>query len=112
MGDGCGETPGGGQFFGTHQRAFGHASFGDVAEDEDDADHFAGAVADGRAAVVNADLGAIPGDEEGVVGQTDDCAEAADLVDGVFNGYPCVLVEDGEDLVEGSCFGVRLRSSR
>ncbi len=106
--DGCGEATGGCEFFGTHQCAFGHAAFGDVAEDENDADHFAGAVADGGAAVVDADLGAILGDEEGVVGQADDCAEAANLVDRVFNGSACLFVEDGEDVVEGFAFGLGL----
>jgi hypothetical protein len=109
VGDRRGEAPGGGQFFGTHQRAFGHAAFADVPEDENDTDHFASAVADGRATVVDADFRAIPGDEKGMVGETDDCAETADFIDGVFNGYTCVLVEDGKDLVEGFCFGVRLR---
>jgi len=86
--------------------------FGDVTEYEDDADHFSGSVADGRAAVVDRDFGTIPGDEEGVVGQTDDCAEAADFVDGVFNGCPCFLIEDGEDVVERFAFGLPLPSSR
>ena len=112
VGDGCGEASGGGEFFGTHQGAFGHAALGDVAEDENDADHFAGAVADGGAAVVDADLSAILGDEEGVVGEADDGAEAADLVDGVFDGSPGLFVEDGEDLVEGSCLWPRSPSSR
>ena len=43
-----------------------------------------------------------------MIGETDDCAEAADLVDRVFNGCTCVLVEDGEDLAEGLLSGVRL----
>ena len=112
MGDRCGEASGGCEFFGTHQCAFGHAAFGDVAEDEDDADHLAGTVANGCTAVVDADFGSIFGDEEGVVGQADDSAEAADLVDGVFNDGACFFVEDGEDLVEGFAFGVCLLSNR
>ena len=101
MGDRGGEASGGGEFFGAHEGAFGHAAFGDVAEDEDDANHLAGAVADGSAAVVDADLFAFSGDEEGVVGKADDGAEAAHLVDGIFDSLAGLFVEDGEDFVEG-----------
>jgi hypothetical protein len=73
-----------------------------VAEDENDSDHVARAVADRGSAVVDADLFALSGDEEGVVGEADDGAEAAYLVDGVFDDGARLLVEDREDFVEGS----------
>ncbi len=110
--DRCGETTGGGKLFSAHERALGHAPFGDVAEDKNDADHFAGAVADRRAAVVDADLIAVLRDQEGVVGEADDGAEAAHLVDGIFNERTRVFVEDGKDLVQGTRREPRFPASR
>jgi hypothetical protein len=105
VGDGGGHASGGGEFFRTHEGSFGEAALGDVAEDEDDADHVAFAVADGSAAVVDADLLAVFGDEEGVVGEADDGAETADLIHRIFNDGSGLLVEDAEDIVEGETSG-------
>ena len=59
--------------------------------------------------LIDADFGAIAGDEEGVIGESDDGAEAADLVDGVFDRSAGLFVEDGEDFVEGLALRVLLR---
>jgi len=99
---------GGGELFGAHEGSLGETAVGDVAEDEDDADHAAFAVADGGSAVVDADLLAVFGDEEGVVGEADDGAEATYFVDGIFDGGAGLLVEDGKDIMEGDALGFAL----
>ena len=86
VGDGGGEAAGDGELLVGEQGGAGAALHGDVAEDHDDAGEFAGLVADGRAAVVDGDLGAVLADEHGVVGDADDAVEALDFGDGVFDG--------------------------
>ncbi len=103
-----GEAAGGGEFFGSNEGAFGDAAFGDIAENQDDADHAAGAVADRRAAVVDGDLAAVPRDENGVIGEADDGSEPAHLVYRIFDRGSRVFVEDGKDLMQRSGFGLGL----
>ena len=103
-----GQAAGGSELFGTHERALGHATLGDVAEDEDDADHLAGAVTNRRAAVVDADLRAVFGNQVGMVGETNDYAEAAYLVDWIFDGGASVFIEDWKDRVQD--YSARLSS--
>ena len=62
----------------------------DVAEDHDDAGEGAVVVADGGAAVVDAELGAVFADEDGVVGEADDAVETLDLGDGIFDVFAVV----------------------
>jgi hypothetical protein len=107
--DGGGHASYGGELFGAHQGAFGEAALGDVAEDEDDADEFALTVANGGSAVIDADLGSIFRDEEGVIGEAYDGSEAAYFVDGTFDDGPGLFVEDTEDLVEIEVASIRFR---
>ena len=83
-------------------------SMGDVAEDHDDAGEFAGLVADGRAAVVDGELGAVFADQDGVVGEADDAVETLDLGDGVFDVLPGGLVDDVEDFLDRTVDGLGL----
>ena len=109
VGDGGGEAAGDGEFFGGEQSVLGLAFAGDVAEDHDDAGECAGAVADGSAAVVDVDFGAVAADEDGVVGEADDALEALDFGDGGFDELAGGFVDDVEDLFEGPVEGFGLR---
>ena len=105
MGDGGGHASCRGELFCAHESGFGEAPVGNITENEDDANHLASAVADGSATVVDVDFGALPGYEEGVVGEAHDGSEAADFIDGAFDGVTSFFVKDTEDLVERYAFG-------
>ena len=72
VGDGGSEAGGGGKLFGLAEDLLGLALGGGVAKDQDDADDFAAAVADGGGAVFDGDVGAVGVLEYGVVGEADD----------------------------------------
>ena len=75
-------------------------SLGHVAEDHDDADDPPAVVPDRRGAVLDGRLGAVAGDQDGVVGQADDDPLADDPVDRVLGRLPGLLVDDPEDLLD------------
>ena len=74
--------------------------FGDVAEDEDDADDVAPVILDGRRTVVDGPLAAVPGDEEGMVPEPDGQPPLDDLPDRLLDGLPRRLVDDAKDLLD------------
>jgi hypothetical protein len=69
---------------------------GGVVEDEDDADELAVQTADRRPAVFDDVLAPGPGDERGVVRQTDDAAFSDDAMHGILDGRPRALVDNPE----------------
>jgi hypothetical protein len=76
-----------------------------------DAGDLAEGVADGRAAVVDGELGAVLAQQDGVLGDADDALEALHLGDGIFDGQMGGLVDDVEDLVERKVAGLGLSPS-
>jgi hypothetical protein len=84
------------------------AALRNVAEDENDAVECAGGVMDGGAGVVNGDFRAVAAEEQGMVGEADDGAEAANLVDGGFDNVAGLFMDDAEDVAEGAADGVGL----
>ena len=106
--DGGGEASGDGQLLVGQQGGAGFHLEGDVAEDHDDAGDLAGGVADGGAAVVDGEFGAVLAQQGGVVAYGDDALQALDLDDGIFDGQAGGLVDDVEDLVERevACLGL------
>ena len=73
----------------------------DVVEDQDDALDAAVVVLDGCGTVVDGACRAVPGGEDGVVGEADDDAVAEHLGDGVLGRLAGVLIGDAEDLRQG-----------
>ena len=98
--DGGSETGGGGELLGLAEDFLRFALGGGVAKDEDDADDFAAAVADGSGAVFDGDLGAVGILKHGMVGEADDEAVLHHFLDRVIDGLEGGLVEDGEDVFD------------
>ena len=73
----------------------------DVPEDQDGPDDPPGRVPDRGGAVVDGPLGAVPGDQERVVGQADDHALPQRPEGGVLDLPAGLLVDDAEDRGEG-----------
>ncbi len=88
------------------------AAGADVVEDQDHAVHRAVGAADGGGAVVDGPLGAVAGDEHGVVGQPDDDPLAEDAGHGALDRAAVLLVDDPEDLVERPAGGLFASPSR
>ncbi len=85
---------------------------GDVAEDEDDARDPALIVLDGGRTVVDRAFPPVAADEHGVVGEADGLAGGQDLLDGVLDGPPGQLVDDGEDLGQSLAVGLGVGPAR
>ena len=90
---------------GEEEAAFGVFVVGEIAEDEDDAVDISVLIADGGAAVVDGDFGAVLADEEGVVGEADGDSGAEYFFDGALDGVAGVLVDDFEDVGDGFAAG-------
>ena len=87
----------------------GHVSFGRlVVKDEHHTCDRAVRRANGRGTVGNGALRAILGDQDGVVGQSDDGALAQHPADRVFAGFERALVGNAENLVQRFCTSLRL----
>ena len=84
------------------QRFFAVPFPGLVAKDHDHADHVTRPVHDGGAAVGNGPLGAVPGDEQGVIRQSDDRSDPEDVVYRVLHVKAGSLVDDAEDFLNRS----------
>lgn len=77
-------------------------ALGDVVEDHDDAHDISVVVADGGGAVVDRRFRAVLGDEDGVVGEADDRAQADGLVDRAFDELACLFVDNVEHVEQRS----------
>src|SRR5207244_1353396 len=97
----------------------GPPSVGNVPEDQDDADHPTVLISNRCSTVVYLAFRAVPGDQDGVVRQTDDLARGDHRGDRVPDRLPCNFVDDGEDHFEAAsrrflagppdeCFGDRV----
>ena len=84
------------------QGLLGAAPLGDVAEHQHAAGDAAVGAAHRRGAVVDRPLGAVAGDQDGVVGEADDGAFAQRPQGRIVDRLARVLVDDAEDLVEGA----------
>ena len=84
----------------------------DIAEDEDDSVQRAIIAVNGRAAVIDRDLLAIPGEKDGVVGKADHRSRAPHLFDRALHRLPGFLADDTKYLGQRLSFGVRERSIR
>ena len=69
MSDGCGQPSCRCQFFCSHQRLLSSIPFGDVAEDQHDANHVRTLVKDGRGTIVDVELSLVFADKNSVVGE-------------------------------------------
>ena len=112
MGDSAGQYPQGFQFLCLEE--FGlHLPFRrDIPEYQHRTDYPAFSIPDGRPAVGDTPLAAVPGDERGVVGQTDDQAVFHDLGHRIRAGLARAFVDDAENLVEGFALSLFLVPSR
>ena len=75
-------------------------TFGDIAKDEDDAHDLASVIVDGGGTVVDGSLAAIPGDEEGMVAESDGKPSLDDDPDRLFDRLSGRLVDDVKDLLD------------
>src|SRR4029453_19615058 len=82
------------------KRALGARAFADVTEDQHDAGHLAGAVANRRAAVVDWHFGPVPAHEQRMVGEPDDQPVLQDLGHGTPDRLARLLVDDSEDALK------------
>ena len=94
--DGGGEASGGGELFGLAEDFLGLALGGGVAEDHDDADDFAAAIADGSGAVFDGNVGAVGVLEDGVVGEADDKPCSMTFLTGLSTGLRVVSLKMGK----------------
>ncbi len=84
-------------------------AFGAVAEDQDDPGDLARIVADRGGTVFDRSLGPVPGDEQAVIGQPDDCPIPQGVGGGVLGGPPSPFVEDADDGLERDAHRLGLR---
>jgi hypothetical protein len=81
--------------------------FGDIAEDQDDANHLSGFVANWGSAVVDRNFWAGLGQQHGVVGQADDFALAQHFADWALDDGPRALRNDVKNRIQGLPDGFR-----
>jgi hypothetical protein len=74
--------------------------FGHVTENQDNARQRPIGSEDRRTTVVNRDVFSAPSDQDGVVGQSNYAVQAAYLVHGIFDGLPCVLIDNAKHFGE------------